>query len=129
MGSETEFVLRALAQGEQAWFVPSAIVEHIVRSVQLRMGWIVRRAARFGRGQCRLRYGFPNGPDVVWGLRHPPTSAPRCFGLPIVLLHQMLKKVASAFLGVLQFNRQRLFRSAWALAYLYGYSQEARNHQ
>ena len=126
MGSETEFVLRTLAQGERAWFVPSAVVDHFVRSFQLRMGWIVRRAARFGRGQCRLRYRFPNGPDIVWGVRHPPASALRCFGLPLVLPYQMLKRVGSAFLGLLQFNRRRLFQSAWALAYLYGYSREAR---
>jgi glycosyltransferase involved in cell wall biosynthesis len=125
MGSETEFVLRALSGGERAWFVPLAVVEHCIRRFQMQFGWIVRRAARFGRGQCRLRYRFPTGSDIVWGLKHPAFAAPRLFGVPVVLLVQMARKLCSMLLALLLFSRRRLFRAVWAFGYLYGYAREA----
>jgi glycosyltransferase involved in cell wall biosynthesis len=129
MGSETEFVLRALSHGERAWFVPLAVVEHVVSAFQMQFSWIIRRSARFGRGQCRLRRRFPSGPDIVWGLRHPELATPRFFGVPSVLIYQIIRKVGSVILALLLFSRRRLFRSAWALGYLYGYSREAASTQ
>jgi L-malate glycosyltransferase len=125
MGSETEFVLRAVSHGARAWFVPRAAVEHCVRPFQLHFAWIIKRAARFGRGQCRLRYTFPVGPDIVWGLRHPSVAAPRLFGVPLVLLWQMIRKGGSALLAMVLFSRRRLFQAIWAFAYLYGYAHES----
>jgi L-malate glycosyltransferase len=127
MGSETDFVLRAAETGARAWFVRSAVVEHIVRTSQMQPSWIIKRARRFGSGQCRLRHRFPNGPEMVWGLKHPVAESRRCFGFPAPLLYQLLRKVASVLLAIVSLNRQRLLRSLWALNYVYGYAVESRD--
>ena len=50
MGSETEFLLRAGDAGHTAVYVPSAMVYHQIRPVQLTHSWIYGRAFRVGRG-------------------------------------------------------------------------------
>ena len=50
MGSETEFLLRAGGAGHTAVYVPSAMVYHQIRPVQLTHSWIYGRAFRVGRG-------------------------------------------------------------------------------
>ena len=92
----------------------------------MRPTWIIRRAARFGRGMCRLHRRFPTGPEMMWGLKHPKASTQRCLGFPVPLLYQLARKVGSLLLAVLRFNRRRVFRAAWALSYVWGYTLEAR---
>jgi glycosyltransferase involved in cell wall biosynthesis len=126
MGSETEFVLRVMGRGVKAWFAPGAVVHHFVRAAQLRPSWIIGRAARFGRGQCRLHSRLPDQAREVWGFRHPPAASPRLFGLPVSLLYQLARKTSAVILAVLACSRERLCRSAFALSYVYGYACEAR---
>jgi glycosyltransferase involved in cell wall biosynthesis len=65
-GGETEFVLRMTAEGVKTWHVPAAIVHHFIRASQLRPTWILGRAVRFGRGQCRLERRNTPPPKIVW---------------------------------------------------------------
>ena len=55
MGGETEFLRRVEAAGYTGWFVPEAVVAHIIRSEQLDESWILQRAYRYGIGEG-LRY-------------------------------------------------------------------------
>ena len=114
MGSETEFTLRMIRQGVRAWYAPTAMVDHLVRKTQMQRSWLLRRAMRFGRGQCRL------------ALQLPPCSAGRCFGIPLYLLYQIARKAAGVLVAILLFDRQKLFHRRWVLSYVCGYALEAR---
>lgn len=67
MGSETEFLLRAYAQGLQGVYVPGALIHHHILPNQLSVEWIVGRAFRLARGRaqmdpqlhCTLWWGVP----------------------------------------------------------------------
>ena len=77
MGGETEMLRRLTRQGARTVYVPSAVVEHIVRPEQLTRSFVVARAGRFGRGLVRLG-------DVEWS-RH------RLFGVPRYLIRQAVE--------------------------------------
>jgi GT2 family glycosyltransferase len=126
MGSETEFVLRVMGHGVMVWCTPTAIVGHFIRTTQMRPSWIIGRAMRFGRGQCRLHVRFPLRARMSWGLQPLAEPTRRCLGFPIPLLYQLIRKTGSVLLALLRWNREQLFRSAWALSYVYGYTCEAR---
>lgn len=67
MGGETEFLRRAEAAGYTGWFVPEAVVGHIIRPEQLEETWILQRAYRYGIGEgshYTVRQGEP-GRDRV----------------------------------------------------------------
>ena len=68
MGGETELLRRLTQLGARTVYVPSAIVEHVVRPEQLTHTFVAARAGRFGRGLVRLG-------DVEW-------SPHRLFGAP-----------------------------------------------
>ena len=51
MGGETEFLRRVEAAGYKGWFVPEAVVGHIIRPEQLDEAWILARAYRYGIGE------------------------------------------------------------------------------
>ena len=123
MGSETEFVLRLTAAGARAYSVPSAIVEHFVRKSQMRLAWIIGRAARFGRGQCLLYRRFPSGSEFVWGIKHPAQGDPGLLGIPFPLLYQAGRKVVGLMRALLSGDKKRAFMSIWSLSFLYGYAR------
>jgi GT2 family glycosyltransferase len=77
MGGETEMLRRLTRQGAQTVYVPSAVVEHVVRPEQLTHSFITTRASRFGRGLVRLG-------DVEW-------SPHRLFGVPRYLVRQLVE--------------------------------------
>jgi len=114
MGSETELTLRLMKEGVKAWFAPAASVEHFVRTSQMQRSWVIRRAERFGRGQCRL------------GLQNPPFPRFRWLGIPLYLFYQIARKSLGVVLALLLFDREKVFRRSWALRYFYGYALEAR---
>src|SRR5208337_1912563 len=47
MGSETELTLRLSRQGQQAWHVRGAVVEHLIREAQMKKAWVFQRAIRY----------------------------------------------------------------------------------
>ena len=114
MGSETEFVLRMMRQGVTAWWVPTAVVDHLVRTVQMHPRWIIRRAARAGRGQCRL------------GLNRPPHATLHFLGITIFLYYEVARKAVGIVVAALLFDGEKLFHRRWALSYICGYALEAR---
>ncbi len=61
MGGETEFLRRVEAAGHSGWFVPEAVVGHIVRPEQLDEDWILQRAYRYGIGEGRHYAGAGTG--------------------------------------------------------------------
>ena len=58
MGSETEFLLRAYAQGYQGLYVPDALVHHHVREEQLSIKWLAARAYRLARGRVQMKPAY-----------------------------------------------------------------------
>lgn len=77
MGGETEMLRRLTRQGARTVYVPSAVVEHVVRPEQLTHAFVAARAGRFGRGLVRLG-------DVEW-------SPHRLFGAPRYLFRQAVQ--------------------------------------
>ena len=69
MGSETEFLLRASDAGHTAVYVPSAIVYHQIRPVQMTHSWIYGRAFRVGRGLAYNNKSKPVLKIKKWMLR------------------------------------------------------------
>ena len=53
MGSETELTTRLEAEGRGSWYCADSVVGHLVRPEQLELGWLLKRAFRFGRSQHR----------------------------------------------------------------------------
>ncbi|NHN36726.1 glycosyltransferase family 2 protein [Pseudomaricurvus alcaniphilus] len=49
MGSEVEFTCRIAEAGYKSWYLKEAVVGHIIRPNQIKRGWVVKRAYRFGR--------------------------------------------------------------------------------
>jgi glycosyltransferase involved in cell wall biosynthesis len=125
MGSETEFVLRVMETGVRACYIPDAVVEHFVRTSQLRPSWVISRATRFGRGQYRLHATLRSQASTVWGFRYPPAAYPRCFGMPISLIYQLGRKVAAVGVAALHFDVSKIFAALFSLGYVWGYAQEA----
>ena len=113
MGSETELVQRLIRLGGSAWHVHGAIVEHFVRANQMRPGWIINRALRFGRGRYRLR-------------GRPAQALPCWCGVPRYLFRRMAGETASVLGAALRGNAENLFHSCWELSYLCGQAIEAR---
>ena len=60
MGGETEFLRRVEAAGYAGWFVPEAVVGHIIRPEQLDEDWILQRAYRYGIGEGSQYAGPPH---------------------------------------------------------------------
>lgn len=114
MGSETEFTLRMTKQGVTAWFTPAATVEHFVRIKQMQCSWLMGRAERLGRGQCRL------------GIARPPYARLRCLGIPLHLLYRIARLSVAIPVAMLLSDQEKLFHRRWALSYVYGYALEAR---
>lgn len=53
MGSESDFLNRAAAQGFSGAYIPTACVKHQIRPEQLNREWLAGRAFRWGRGSVR----------------------------------------------------------------------------
>ena len=54
VGSETEFLLRAAADGHRCWHSPHIVVGHIVEPQQLTEKWLLQRARNHARGARRM---------------------------------------------------------------------------
>jgi glycosyltransferase involved in cell wall biosynthesis len=114
MGSESELILRLRRQGDKAWYVQGAIVEHLVRHDQLDKSWAFKRAIRFGRGLHRLCHKglFP---DVkLWG------------GVPRHLLRDIPKEIFLMAGAWVLCRPDIVFRARWRLNVLWGKAIEAR---
>lgn len=114
MGNETELVRRLMSAGMKAWHVHGAVVEHLVRASQMRLGWIIKRARRFGRGRYRL------------GQQQAAPALPCWCGVPRHLFRKIAGKMVSMLGAVLLGDAEHLFHSRWELNCLYGEVVEAR---
>ncbi len=95
MGGETEMLRRLTRQGARTVYVPSAVVEHVVRREQLTPAFVAARAGRFGRGLVRLG-------DVEW-------SPHRLFGVPRYLVRQLVGTwLARGWAGIARGPDERL---------------------
>jgi glycosyltransferase involved in cell wall biosynthesis len=108
MGSESELLVRLAAQGHKAYFVPNAVVEHLVREEQLHKDWILRRAIRLGRGIHRI---FP---VKLWGW------------VPRHLFRDIPKQLVYMAAAFVTLRRDQFFRARWRLNMLRGEAIEAR---
>ena len=114
MGSETEFLMRAVAKGFRAWFVRDAVVEHFVAKAQMQEQWILQRAVRYGRGQYRLL-----------GAAHV-SGAKTVMGVPRYLFRQFASALAQLTWARVARDAQRTFELRWTLNYVRGQVLEAR---
>jgi hypothetical protein len=113
MGSETEMVLRLQNRGVKAYWVPSAVVEHFIRSAQLDPVWLLGRAVRAGRGNFRMEALLDTEPEH----RTAPSVA-RCF-------QRAARWFAQAVVSLFSFNRTSMMRAWWSLSFVTGYTVEA----
>jgi glycosyltransferase involved in cell wall biosynthesis len=72
LGGETELLHRLFRRGERVIYVPTAVVGHDVDERQTRLGWLLNRAFRHGRGRGFLaretqRPHFLGAPTHLWG--------------------------------------------------------------
>lgn len=110
MGSETQLIRRLFGDGLLSWFCPRARVAHIIRAHQLTWGYVLRRAARFGRG--KFRQDDPGDCPVLWRV-------------PRWMLRRCAAELGGAGGALLAGRRDRLFAHCWELCYLAGYFYEA----
>lgn len=117
MGSEVEFTCRIEKLGHQAWFVPDAIVGHIIRPGQLEREWIIQRAYRLGRHMYHQEApSFANDPSLVWGV-------------PRWKYRLLLSAYAVSMAGTLQRNFDKKFKGDWEKSFYKGYLSEARKNR
>jgi len=114
MGSETELLLRLSSQGQYAWYVAGAVVEHLIREEQLRKAWVFERAVRYGRGFYRLSHADETFKGKLW------MSVPRHF------FRDIPKEGAFAILARACWKKDASFRSRWKFNFLRGQAIEAR---
>lgn len=93
MGSETELLLRAYAQGYQGIYVPDALVYHHVREEQLSLKWLSERAYRLARGRVQMK----------------PSMHAKCVGgVPRYLFRKYLIRKIQTVINFL-YNKQKKF--------------------
>jgi glycosyltransferase involved in cell wall biosynthesis len=114
MGSETELLRRLARGGFQAWHCRGAVVQHIIRSSQMNVEWVLTRAVRYGRGQYRM--SMPTCPSQRFSL----------FGIPISLLLQIALQRLRIAKAKWRRHPEHIFKERWRLNYLYGQAIEAR---
>jgi len=114
MGSETELTLRLSRRGYQSWYVPGAVVEHLICKAQMKKSWVLGRAYRFGRGYYR---NFCADQTPVWKL---------WMGIPRRLFRDIPKEGILIGGACLSFNPEAVFRCCWRFNFLRGQATEAR---
>ena len=114
MGSESELVRRLMKAGHAAWHAHAAVVEHFIRTPQLRPSWILGRAQRYGRGQYRL-----SG-------RNATATGPRLFGAPATAILKLARTLGWSAKALFRRDSASLFRSRWERNFLWGQVVEAR---
>lgn len=116
MGSETELTARLGRQGHKAWHVSDSVVEHFIRSSQLKTTWVLRRAYRYGRGFFRLFRSHEAEGDY----------AGKRIDIPKPLLHEIIAAGREVVSAVFTFRREAIFRSLYRFNFLRGQVVEAR---
>jgi glycosyltransferase involved in cell wall biosynthesis len=110
---ETDFVRRLARQGHEAWFCRDAVLRHWIPCRHMRAEWLLRRAADFGRGQCRV-----DGD---------PALSPRQGRLnaAIALRRAIAESRLRAGAAALRRDAKARFQALWRLYYLSGYAAQA----
>ena len=114
MGSESELLQRLKRQGNGAWHVQGAIVEHFIREYQLDKSWVLKRAIRFGRGH-QLR-----------ALKEEASAGASFLGVPPRYFLRMLRRWIRIAGAWLRSDEQEMLVARWELNYLWGHVVEAR---
>ena len=114
MGGETEFAIRMEQLGHKSWFVPGAVVEHVVRGFQMERAWVLSRAVSYGRGQYRRDRQRGAGPGRM------------LLGMPRWRLSRMCREALSPARATLSGDAKQTFHDAWMLRVDWGYISEAR---
>jgi len=113
MGSETELTLRLSREGHKAWYVPKAVVEHLIRDEQLCQSWVLKRAIRYGRGRFRQ--------DYMQKYRRYPTW----FGVPRRFLREIFEEQRAIIKAWLKSSERELFCARWKHNFIWGHVIEA----
>jgi glycosyltransferase involved in cell wall biosynthesis len=114
MGSEADLLRRLAQDGFQAWHCRNAVVQHIIRSFQMREEWVLARAVRYGRGQYRM-----------WA-KNLPKQPLSLLGIPVSLLARIAIQGCRIVRAKWNGNPERVFKERWQLNYLTGRAIEAR---
>lgn len=113
MGSESELTSRLSKAGFTAWFCKKALVEHIIRRLQMERRWILRRGIRYGRGKYR------------WSIQQENVGRKKLFGVPGYLLRELVKKALIVARAKFSGDDAEFFECRWVFNYLLGQAIEA----
>ncbi len=109
MGSETELTTRLATHGHNCFFIPEAIVRHIIRPNQIKKSWILKRGFRAGRGiQRSQRSGCK------------PTVPQRVLGLESWQIRQLLESTLMSFILKITNQNIKAFPFEYNVYYLAG---------
>lgn len=114
MGSEVEFTCRLERLGHKAWFVPDAVVGHIIRPHQVDRAWIIQRAYRLGRHM----YHQESAQIAVQG--------GLLLGSPRWKYRRLLTEYLRAAAGWIKRDFDTKFCADWEISFLHGYLSEGR---
>jgi glycosyltransferase involved in cell wall biosynthesis len=113
-GGDTELTRRLESLGHRAWHVQDATVQHIIRQEQLDLGWVMRRAIRYGRGDFRL------------GRIDDLATRRLLFGAPRYLYKQLGREALHNAVAWMFRREGALIQSRWRYNVIRGQIQEAR---
>ncbi len=115
MGSETSFTQRLVKDGYLCWYEPSCVVQHIIKTNQMKPKWVLGRAGRFGKGIANkvLDANANKNYKTIFLI-------PRYF---FTLLMQQYIRLIKSFLTS---DTENVFKSKWEINYLIGIISEIR---
>ncbi len=111
MGDETAFARLLARHGHRAWHVSRARVHHKIRPDQLDRRWMLRRARRLGRGECRRAAELGPLPPV-----------PTLLGYPRWIVRRLIELRLRSLVS-------RGFEDLWEYYRLQGYALETKSLQ
>jgi glycosyltransferase involved in cell wall biosynthesis len=117
MGSETDFLYRTELEGFHAFYDPSIIVEHIIRTYQFESYWLKNRAFKAGRSLYHAQVRNGENTTCTTFMRYPRWA----------LKKYILEKAKMYFNYVLS-NKEAWYRSLWKANHLLGYIFEYKSH-
>jgi glycosyltransferase involved in cell wall biosynthesis len=112
MGGETELLLRLDDAGYKALYLADLQVYHQIRSEQLSLRWLRKRAWRSGRGR---KFNSGGQREVI-----------RIAGVPRYLIRQLIKDCVALLISYLSLSRKKIVTANMELWYRLGQIRQAR---
>ena len=99
-GSEAQLCQRLQEDGFKAWHCKDAMVYHMIEAPHMTKRWTLYRAVRFGRGQYRLGFEYPDCHAFL-------------FGIPVRWFWRISKRLVFLAKARLNKSEEMIYKTIW----------------